>query len=168
MITEKSVMKTEVLYSDDKQHRYFIKKAWDSNLPTAAIIMLSASNIANTVCLDMTSMYVINNSYKQGFGAVFILNLFSKMDTVSHESNSENDAIILKVAKECDSIIMAYGTGCQSKKAIDRINVVLELLKPYEKKLFEISDGNNSGFHPLGRTVRANWSLIPFSTKKLE
>ncbi len=31
MITDKSVVKTEAVFSDDRQHRYLLKKEWDKN-----------------------------------------------------------------------------------------------------------------------------------------
>ncbi|MEM1484020.1 DUF1643 domain-containing protein [Oscillospiraceae bacterium PP1C4] len=166
MLTVKSTMKTEVIYSDDKLHRLLVKRVWNPELPSACIIMLSPSSIADETSLDMTSMYVINNCHKLGFGSVHIMNLYSKMDSASHENILENDGLIQKVCKDCSSVILAYGTGCQTKQVLSRINTILDLLRPFQDKLFEISDGKGSGYHPLGKTVRLKWELVPFYLEK--
>lgn len=31
MMTDKSVVKTEVVFSDDRRHRYLLKKEWDKS-----------------------------------------------------------------------------------------------------------------------------------------
>ena len=41
MITETTAMQTTAIYSDDKTHRYLLRKEWDSEKKSAEIIMLS-------------------------------------------------------------------------------------------------------------------------------
>ena len=40
MITETTAMQTTAIYSDDKTHRYLLRKEWDSEKKSAEIIML--------------------------------------------------------------------------------------------------------------------------------
>ena len=49
MVTEKAMIQTEAVYSDDKTHRFLIKRVWDSSLPSACIIMFTPSHTADTV-----------------------------------------------------------------------------------------------------------------------
>ena len=68
-ITEKTVMKTEVIYNDDRTHRYLLRKEWDKAKPKAAIIMLYPSN-ADTITVDHTTMFVLSNLERLGYELV--------------------------------------------------------------------------------------------------
>lgn len=167
MINEKSNMRTKALYNDDKTHRYILKKSWDNSKPSVSIIMVTPSNKAGEVCIDMTSMYVINNCFKQGFGCVEISNLYSKLNENSLETDQDNDKWILKSCQKSDKVILAWGKRHSEKFFNIRVQEVIKLLEPCKDKLFEISDelGNN-GLHPLARTVRLNWYLTEYKEKK--
>ena len=168
MLTVKATMKSEALYSDDKEHRFLIKRTWNATQPSAAILMLAPSDTANEIAMDMTGMYVLNNCQKQGFGSVAILNLYSGLQRDSYLNSNDNDSTILKTCKEAHTVILAYGTGCQTKQVQGRIRQVLQLLEPLADKLCQIADGHGAGYHPLGRTVRHQWELVPFSLPKLD
>ena len=71
-----TVLTTEAVFSDDGLKRYILKKVWDESKPQLAIIMLAPSD-ASSVSLDNTSMLVLNNSFRLGYGGVTILNLLS-------------------------------------------------------------------------------------------
>lgn len=162
-MNEKSVIRTEALYNDEKTHRFVLKKAWDNSKPSVSVIMISPSCRANEVCMDMTTMYTLNNCYQQGFGSMEILNLFSKLDANPFENHSENNDRILESCKKADKVILAWGKGQIQKAALFRIIEVLKLLKPYADKLYEIADETgNSGYHPMGAGVRLKWTLVPF------
>ncbi|MCL2579554.1 MAG: DUF1643 domain-containing protein [Oscillospiraceae bacterium] len=163
-----ATVKVVVAYSDDQNHRFLIKRIWDDSRPKAAIIMLSPSRTADAIAMDMTSMFVVNNCHAQGFGSVNIMNIYSGMDE-GFESMPENDKTIVDVCNDMDTIVLAWGKGvAHKKKVVKRIEEVLKLLKPFEKKLVEISDGEDAGFHPLGKTVRLKWQLVPAKLGKPE
>lgn len=163
MISQKASFKNEALYSDDKQHQFMIRRIWNPSLPSVAIIMLAPSEAADEVATDMTGMYVVNNCYKLGFGSVAILNLYSQLNSGTYGNCEENDAAILKACKDCDKIILAYGTGNQTKQVCTRIREIYELLRPYADKLYQITTQSGAGYHPLGAAVRHRWelSLLP-------
>ncbi len=168
-MNEKSIIRTEALYNDEKTHRYSLKKSWDNSKPSASIIMISPSSRANEIAMDVTSLYVVNNCYQLGYGSVEILNLYSKLDADPFENDSENNEWILKSCQKADKVILAWGKG-QTQKAVDnRIQEVLKLLEPFRDKLYEIADSSGKhGFHPLGATVRLKWNLIPFAYPEKE
>lgn len=85
MEIEKSTITTEVHYSKDRSHRYLLLKEWNNSLKKATIIMLNPSS-ANTVAMDLTTMYIINNISKLGYGSVEIVNIFSRLN---EEINSD-------------------------------------------------------------------------------
>lgn len=163
MIVEKAAIKNEAIYSDDKTHLYLIRRVWEANQPSAAIIMLSPSAIANEIATDMSGMYILQNCCKLGIGSVSIMNLYSQLKGGIYGTNGENDLIINKSCKDCDKIILAYGTGCQTKQVAKRIGELYLLLKPYAQKLYQIASENGAGYHPLGAAVRHQWILKPFT-----
>ena len=41
MITEKSILKTEVRFSENKEYRYLLRKEWDSKKKKAMVVMIN-------------------------------------------------------------------------------------------------------------------------------
>lgn len=172
--TQKSTIKTEAHFSEDGEHRYLLKKEWNKNKKKAMVIMKKPSD-AEELLLDQTTMFVINNLVKLDYGSVEILNLYSRINAkrISEmEENKEaietNDTFIAKSAERADTIILAWGSGCDSsKKATERQHTVLELMEKQKDKLVVIQDEiGRSGFHPLSPSVRRYWKLIKYKQKK--
>ena len=176
MEIEKSTIITEVHYSEDRHHRYLLYKEWDSSLKKATIIMLNPA-IANAVTMDLTTMYIINNISKLGYGGVEIVNIFSKLN---EEINSEikielltdetNDKMILASVARTDTVIFAVGKGGETNKQIKiRVEQVMKLIKEHNNKLYEISDERGRhGWHPLAPSVRYGWNLVKVVKDKNE
>lgn len=150
---DKCTMRTEVLYNDEKTHRYSLKKSWDSSKPSASIIMISLSDRANEICLDMTTIYTVNNCYHQGFGSVEILNLYSKINAEPFENDLENNERIIDSCKKTDKIIFACGKAQTKKDILFRIMEVLKLLEPYEDKSIKYQ-------MKVERMVIIRWELL--------
>lgn len=163
MVNNKSNMRTEAIFSDDMKHRFVLKKSWDNSKPTDSIIMIAPSSRAGEVSIDMTTMYVINNCFAQGFGSIDILNLYSKLDSDTLATCPENDDWLLKSCQKSDKVILAWGKG-QTARAVDhRIEEVIKLLSPCKDKLYEIADQQgNRGLHPLASSARLHWTLLPY------
>lgn len=165
--TLKSTIKTEAIFSKDKEHRYLLRKEWDKNKKKAMVIMKIPSD-AGELILDLTSMLVVNNLVRLDYGSVDILNLysningksFSEMDT-DKENLKVNDSYIERSATEADTIVLAWGSGCStSRKATERQQTVLELIEEHKGKLVVIEDKKGrTGFHPLSPQVRESWRL---------
>lgn len=167
MQTEKTILKSKAMFSDDGEHRLLLRREWDKNGKTAMIIMINP-NTADTLCMDMTTMLVLNNLSALGFGSVNIVNLYSRiMPKLSLRFNSDDDLI----AKECDeiieqyaamsdAIIIAWGSvGNNSQRVRERQAELLDVLRPYANKLYKI---DKEGYHPLTPVVRNNWELFPY------
>ena len=58
MLEETTIIKSKAIFSDDKEHRLLLRKEWDSEKPTAMVIMINP-NTADTVNFDMTTMLVL-------------------------------------------------------------------------------------------------------------
>ena len=51
MLTDRTTMKTEAVFSEDRRHRYLLRKEWDTKKPKATIIMTNPST-ADMLTLD--------------------------------------------------------------------------------------------------------------------
>ena len=163
---------TTAEFSDDGKKRYLLKKIWDEQKPSLAIIMLVPSEAADIV-LDNTTMLVLNNASRLGYGSVTVLNLFATVgdfDLKSTENDDkENTAMIIQTAKNVDTLVYAAGVGkSTNKKFIARQTKILEALRLYEKKLKYLSskDGSSRFQHPLSPAVRT-WYLSDMTIKEL-
>ena len=175
MITETSTIKSKAVFSDDKKHRLLLKKEWDKSKPTATIILINP-NTADTLNVDTTTLLIINNLNKLGFGSVDIVNMYSRIalklyfrfNSDDDLLDSENDEIILKSAEKSDRIIIAWGSvGNNSQRVKKRQKSILEMLSDYSEKICIITDGETSkGYHPLTPKVRESWILKPYSINK--
>ena len=172
MNTITTTLTTSALFSDDGLNRYRLTKTWDAEKPTLAIIMLSPSE-ASAVALDTTTMLVLNNATRLGYGTVEILNMFSRVNDFSLQyagmEDAENMEVIVTAAQKADVIVYAAGVGkAANKKFQERQKQVLEALKPEEHKLFCLCDANGNARlqHPLSPAVRT-WELSPLKIEEL-
>lgn len=132
---EKSNLKTEAYFSDDKKHRFLLRKQWDSKKPTAMVLMINPSN-AEEIVVEHSTMFTINNLSKLGYGNVDILNMFSKVGTklrmgipIEELTTAENDDFIQKSAEKADIIVIAWGKGAEnSKRVAERQTHLIQLL----------------------------------------
>ena len=171
MITEKETIKCEVIFNDDKTHRFLWKRVWNKEKPIACVIMLNPCQ-ADNIVTDTTTALVVNNIAKlEEFGGVSIVNLFSLLTPKLHMrwardidiNDYGNDTYIKKAADEASVVILAWGKGAELNVRItNRAKQVIELLSGQEEKLKVISDGERSGIHPLTPSCRAQWVLESF------
>lgn len=168
MQTEKMLVRTEAVYSDDRTRRYLLHREWDVKKPKALIIMTNPST-AGTIALDFTTMYILNNIASLGYGSVSTANLVSKMTLRLNIKNDvefeeENFDQIVKAAQKADKVIIAWGKiGETSVKVRAVQDKLLARLEPFKEKLCEIGNASGeSGFHPLAPQIRSNWILNPY------
>lgn len=172
MIIEKSVMKTEAKFSDDKEYRYILSKEWNNKKPRAMVVMTNPSS-AGEVALDLTTLYTINNLVALDYGAVDIVNIYPKVssklraDDVDLKEIGISDQLIVEMAEKVDSIIIAWGRIGEKSKAIEkRQNQVLEKLQVFKDKIYIIGDGNGGElYHPLAPHIRFYWELIKYEVE---
>lgn len=163
---------TDAIFSEDGTKRYLLTKTWDSSKPKLAIIMMAPSDAAGIV-LDSTTMLVLNNTARMGYGGVTILNLFATLDDFDLEmaeaSDKENLDVIRTATKAANTVVYAAGVGkAKNPKFQDRQKQVLEALKPVENKLFCLC--NKQGLarlqHPLSPALRT-WELSPLKVAEV-
>lgn len=163
-------MKMKCVFSEDSSHRFLMKKIWNKELPQANIITISPSECHNVVN-DLTTNIITNNLHMLGFGGYTMTNLISKIgvDVKKIKNtkdlwNNETDKHILSCAESADKIIVAWGSFAHTRKQFaDREKQVLELLKPFQDKVYQITDGADRQFlHPLTPCVRNSFILQPY------
>lgn len=157
MITEKGIVKTVAIFSDDHNHRYLLAKQWAKDKPTVCIIMLYPG-LADDVQTDLTTTLVVNNAVSLGFGEIQIVNLYSLIG--ENGFNEQTDAQIIKSCKCCDKIIVAWGSiGSVNKTIARRQKKILSLIGDNDKsKFLQIGEG----LHPLAPKARKGWELTAF------
>ena len=159
-----SNLRTEIIASDDGAHRYSLRKVWDEQKPSLAILMICPSS-SGEVAVDTSTMLTLGNCYRLGYGSVTIVNLFSKVNDFElkdvNETDEENQQAILKAAETVDCFVLGSGTGKAKNKIFQqRLEQVLRALRPYEDKLHCLcdEDGGSRGLHPLSPRLR-RWCL---------
>lgn len=172
MNTITTTLTTEAVFSDDGLKRYLLRKTWDESLPKLAIIMLAPS-AASGIALDNTTVLVLNNASRLGYGSVAIVNLFATLNdfalSQAEDEDPENLKAILSVCQTADQIIYAPGTGKVKNKAFqERQKQVLTALLPYESKLRCLcnSEGKARLQHPLSPALKT-WVLSPLAVNEL-
>lgn len=168
MLVEKTTLKTEVMFSEDKKHRYILRKEWSKEKPRACVIMINPSS-ADGLLIDMTTQLVVNNLSKLDYGSVDILNLYSMIGRLSiraetGEAKTENLKAIMQSCDKATKIILCWGAiGKSNKSAQKRIDDLLSSLEAYKDKVFYLTDkGGETLYHPLVPSVRLQWELIPY------
>lgn len=174
MITEKDTIKCESIFNDERTHRYLVKRVWNKDKPCIAVIMI-APCLSDNIVSDTTTNLVINNvAHMEEYGGVHILNLYSmlanklcfRFNSDEDLSHAENDDYIVKSARECSKVILAWGkTENTNQRIAERAAKVISLLQPFAAKLYHISDGTRTGLHPLTPTVRSRWLLEKFEVE---
>ncbi|MDK9848055.1 DUF1643 domain-containing protein [Staphylococcus equorum] len=164
MQTIKSILATEAIFSDDKQHRYLLKKIWDSDKQTVTIITMYP-HYEGVLNIDLTTQLVMNKiSEMDESGSINFVNLYSNITTpinIKHLENSHDkhtDIQIMKAVKESDEVILAWGAYAKKASVESRVNEVLEMLKPHNKKVKKlINPETNEIMHPLNPKARKKW-----------
>jgi len=167
-----SILRTEIVMSDDGTKRYSLRKVWAEDKPSLAIVMLCPSS-SGEVAVDTSTALTMANCYRLGYGSVTIVNLFSTINDFAlkrvEEEDSNNLNAILRAVECSDCVVFASGTGkTKNKTYIQRAQQVLTALRPYEAKLYCLCDqeGGSRYLHPLSPRVR-EWYMSPLTINEL-
>lgn len=165
MKTMKCTMKTEVIYDDEMKNKYLVKKEWDKTKSKALIIMKNAGQ-ADEIIQDQTTMYVINNLSKLGYGSVAIANILPSIHgKETKKSHVENLKCIQEAIANVDDVIIASGKGVKANKlVVERLKMILAVLLDNKATILQIeSSCGRKGFHPLYPAVKHHWNLVPYT-----
>ncbi len=134
MILKKSNLRTDAQFSECRNYRYALWREWDESKPQAMIIGLNPSTADETKD-DPTVKRCINFAISWGFGGVFVTNLFAYRATKPFEMKasdepvgSENDAWIMKLAKEASIVVAGWGNHGSYLSRSEKIRRILKNL----------------------------------------
>lgn len=140
-------MTRAAIFSEDRTRRYLLIRIWDSSKPQLMFIGLNPST-ANEIKDDATIRKVIKIASNNGYGGVYMCNLFSQVTAYPKElivttMEPENDLLILEYAKKSSKILFAWGNF---KEAKGRSEAIKKLI-PVGYCL--VKNKNGSPKHPL-------------------
>lgn len=164
-----STLETEAIFSDDGQHRYLLKKTWDASKSTCTVITMYP-HYDGVTSLDLTTVLVLNAlSSNAKLGAIYFVNLFSNISSsgnikhIQSPYDKHTDIHLMKSISEADEIILAYGAYAKRPVVEQRVETILEMLKPHKKKVKKlINPETNEIMHPLNPKARQKWHLKHF------
>ena len=169
VIDRRGSIRSEAVFNEDYTHRYILRKEWNKEKKKAVIIMIQP-NTNDPYDLDLTTVRVINNLNRIGYGYVDIVNLYSLVaPKLSFKGNEENlvqadinDGYIVRACTKTDCIILAWGSMEETyKKVAVRVNELLNKLEIFRDKMFIICDQSTKvSRHPLAPTVANEWRLV--------
>ena len=116
-----------------------MRKSWDGKKLSMAVIMLAPSSACGIEC-DSTTMLVLNNALRLGYGKVSVLNLFAEIDDYKlkrvEEADNGNLKVIVDECAKADVIVYAPGVGkAQNKLFQKRQEQVLNAIDAHKDKL---------------------------------
>lgn len=175
-------MDVEMIFSEDAQKTFEIKRTWDATLKKAIIIELyPTAHEDNILKSDMSTLHLLNHAQELGIGEVRMINIYS---TIYHRkplagqltTDHENLSYICTILddekiKEYD-IIIAWGNSMSEHKPTK--NAKLKILKKLkeqglDKQVQHITtstlDNPQAGTHSLYlglRHSKEKWNLSPY------
>lgn len=166
----KSIIKTEVTYDDEMKNKYVVRKEWDKNKKKALVLMKNAG-LADEIVQDQTTMYVVNNLAKLGYGSVVITNLFPSLEGKdTNGSATENLKFVQEEVTKVDDVIIAVGTGIETnKEALKQLHMIMAIFLDKRANILQIEcPKGRRGFHPLYPAVKNEWKLVPYDKPTVE
>lgn len=124
-------MKTSAEFSPCRTYRYVLWRVWDDSKSIAMFIGLNPST-ADEVENDPTVTRCVNFAKDWGYGGLCMTNLFAYRETNRHimkiqrePIGPENDKWLIKLAKEAEIVVAAWGND---GKHLGRSDIVRELI----------------------------------------
>ena len=100
-------------------------------------------HLDGVLSLDLTTVLILNQlANSEQYGAVYLVNLFSNIKTpmsIKHLKDKEpynehTDIHLMKAISESDTVILAYGAYAKRSVVVERVEQVMEMLKPHKRK----------------------------------
>ena len=140
-------------FSPCRRWRYLLWRRWDEAKPAANFLMLNPST-ADEVKLDPTCSRARDYAERWGYGALIVTNVFAfrntdpnRMKAVKDPIGKDNDAAIVRAAKESAIVVCAWGNH---GAFLDRSAEILRMMKAKGIALHALRvNANGEPAHPL-------------------
>ena len=166
----KSIIKTEVIYDEKMKNKYVVRKEWDKSKRKAIVLMKNAG-LADGIVQDQSTMYVMNNLSKLGYGSVIIMNLLPSLEGKNtNESATENLKCVQEEVTKVDDVIIAVGTGIETnKEALKQLHMIMAIFLDKKANILQIEcPKGRRGFHPLYPAIKNEWKLVRYDKSVVE
>lgn len=139
---------SNALFSKDGEHRYALIRIWDETKPKVMFVGLNPSK-AGERNNDKTITKVIKIADNNGFGGLYMMNLFSFITPypeqlqICQATNNINNEYLLKYAQLSEKVVFCWGNFRQTglRKS--------ELMCMFPKSYCLFRNKNDSPKHPL-------------------
>ena len=140
-------------FSPCRRWRYLLWRRWDEAKPAANFLMLNPST-ADEAKLDPTCARARDYAERWGYGALIVTNVFAfrntdpnRMKAVKDPIGKDNDAAIVRAAKESALVVCAWGNH---GAFLDRSTEILRMMKAKGIALHALRvNANGEPAHPL-------------------
>jgi hypothetical protein len=137
-------------------YRYTLARVWHNHKSSALVVMMNPSTATETT--NDPTIAKITRMVKRwddgAYGALMVGNTFayratdqSRLLEVEDPIGPDNNEWLMKMAKDAQIVVLAYGTP-KHKKLRSRGEEVYEMLKPFNPHILRLSK-NNIPYHPL-------------------
>ena len=168
IVMERKCITCEAIFSEDKKHRYLLKKTWNESKPYACVIMFNP-HFSDCLRTDTTTNKVMNyllGIEDKDYGGIYFMNLYSIM--TSDKDAVKND-FKTKIPKECDEYLRKAIEGSQDiflawgvdKDNIERIGELKQIIKIKNinadiYRLLVEYDGQLKPYHPSRYSIKSH------------
>lgn len=160
------------VFDEELKNRYELHLTYNGVKGKRVLVICMNPASDNIQVFDSTTNYLLNNFGMMGYSDITVWNLFSRICTKLKPSEITDNNRNMEYLKELlqssyDAIVISWGcTFIGNKKVEAAKKEVLELLKPFEKQVYEIVDkegrySNLSYTHVLfaGQRFSGAWDL---------
>ena len=142
-------MTTDAKFSNDRKYRYTLSRTWDDTKGKVMFIGLNPST-ADEIENDPTIRRCIDFAKSWGYGGLEMTNLFAFRATEPKDMKNsdepvgiENNEWLLKLSKECDIVVGAWGNDGNFK------NRGKEVIKMFDDLYYIAKNKTGCPSHPL-------------------
>lgn len=149
-------------FSEDRNYRYALWRIWDKSKPLVMFIGLNPST-ANETDNDPTIKSVCRISKKNGYGGVYMMNLFAiissdpKILIGCDNPIGNNNYWLMNISEKCSDIVFAWGSF---KEAAERAKEIISNFTKFHQPKCIAQNKDGSPKHPL--YCKSDSTFIPF------
>lgn len=172
IIKQTGLLEKTGVFDEDLKHRYELRLSYNGIKGKKILVVGMNPASSNVQVFDTTTNHLLNNLGIMGYSEIIIWNLFSeictKLKPAKVDSNERNFQYLEELLQiKFDTILIGYGNTFIGNKCVEEAKEHLHrLLKPYQKKVYEIIDKQEAykdlkAIHPLfaGQRFNGEWNL---------
>lgn len=160
IVMEHKCITCEAVFSEDKKHRYLLKKTWNESKPYACVIMFNP-HFSDCLRTDTTTNKVMNyllGIEDKDYGGIYFMNLYSIMMKDKEEVTgdlkknipTETDYYLNEAIKRSVDIFLAWGINEDNTKRIKQVKEIIDHVIPHKKiyRIYVEVKGESKPYHP--------------------